>query len=150
MISWQQTALDGNFQFSPIVLLLLSHPSHVRLCVSLWTVAHQAPLSMEFSRQEYRSGLPCPPPGDGPNPGIESRSPALEGEFFTTDPRKNHPLPLPPCPVWYDKHFCFCCSIAKSCPTLYDPMDCNTPGSSVIHCLLEFAQIHIHWVGDAI
>ena len=42
-----------------------------------WTVAHQAPLSMGFSRQEYWSGLPCPPPGDLPNPGIEPRSPEL-------------------------------------------------------------------------
>ena len=49
-------------------------------------VACQAPLSVEFSRQEYWSGLPCPPPGDFPNPGIEPASlvsPALAGEFFT-------------------------------------------------------------------
>ena len=43
-----------------------------------------------------------------------------------------------------------CCSIAESCPTLCDPMDCNMSGSSILHCLLEFAQIHAHWVGDAI
>ena len=43
-----------------------------------WSVAHQAPLSMEFSRQEYQSGLPFPSPGDLPNPGIEPRSPALQ------------------------------------------------------------------------
>ena len=42
-----------------------------------WTVAHRAPLSMGFSKQEYWSGLPCPPPGDLPYPGIEPRSPAL-------------------------------------------------------------------------
>ena len=51
------------------------------------TVAHQAPLSMGFSRQEYWSGLLCPPPGDLPNPGIEPvslMSPALAGRFFTT------------------------------------------------------------------
>ena len=55
--------------------------------MTAWTVAHQAPLSIGFSRQEYRSGLPCPPPGDLPNPGIEPKSlvcPALAGEFFTT------------------------------------------------------------------
>ena len=56
---------------------LLSCFSHVWLFVTPWTVAHQAPLSMEFSRQEYWSGLPCPPPGDLPDPGIESLSPAL-------------------------------------------------------------------------
>ena len=44
---------------------------------ALWTVAHQAPLSMEFSRQEYRNGLPFPPPGDLPDPGIEPGSPVL-------------------------------------------------------------------------
>ena len=46
-------------------------------------VAHQAPLSVEFFRQEYQSGLPCPPPGDLPDPGIEPGSPALAGRFFT-------------------------------------------------------------------
>ena len=51
-----------------------------------WTVAYQAPLSMEFSRQEYWSGLPFPPPGDLPNPGIELASFALAGGFFTTAP----------------------------------------------------------------
>ena len=44
----------------------------------------------------------------------------------------------------------WCCLIAKSCLTLCDLMDCSTPGSSVLHCLLEFAQIHDHWVSDAI
>ena len=53
-----------------------------------WTLARQAPLSTGFSRQEYWSGLPCPPPGDFPNPGIKPpflMSPALAGRFFTTD-----------------------------------------------------------------
>ena len=50
---------------------LLTHFSSVRLCATLWTVASQAPLSMEFSRCEYWSGLPCPTPGDLPNPEIE-------------------------------------------------------------------------------
>ena len=61
--------------------------SHVRLCVTPWTVAHQAPLSMGFSRQEYCSGLPFPSPGDLPDPGIKLTSPvspALVGRFFTT------------------------------------------------------------------
>ena len=61
--------------------------SHVQLFVSPLTVAHQAPLSMGFSRQEYWSGLPCPLPGNLPNPGIEPTSltsPALADGFFTT------------------------------------------------------------------
>ena len=45
-----------------------------------WTVAHQAPPSMEFSRQEYWSGLPFPSPGNLPDPGVESRSPALQAD----------------------------------------------------------------------
>ena len=51
-----------------------------------WTVAYQAPLSMELWRQEYWSGLPFPFPGDLPNPGIKPESPALAGRFFTTEP----------------------------------------------------------------
>ena len=51
---------------------------------SPWTVAYQGPLSMEFSRQEYWSGLPFPSPGDIPDPGIEHVSPALAGKFFAT------------------------------------------------------------------
>ena len=51
-----------------------------------WTVAHQAPLSMEFSRQEYWCGLPVPPPGDLPDPGMEPAFPALAARFFTTEP----------------------------------------------------------------
>ena len=47
-----------------VCVCVLSHCSCVQLCSALWTVARQAPLSMGFSRQEHRSGLPCPPPGD--------------------------------------------------------------------------------------
>ena len=57
----------------------------VRLFVTPWTVAHQAPLFMGFSRQEYWNGLPFPSPGDLPDPGIEFESPALAGGFFTTE-----------------------------------------------------------------
>ena len=66
---------------------MLSHFSHVRLFATLGTVASKAPLSMRFSTQEYWSGLPCPPPGYLPNPGIKPvspMSPALAGRFFTT------------------------------------------------------------------
>ena len=59
---------------------------HVRLCDPT-DCSHQAPLSMGFSRQEYWSGLPCPPPGDLPNPGIEPRSPALQADSLLSEPR---------------------------------------------------------------
>ena len=60
--------------------------SHVRLFATPWTVAHQAPLSMGFSRQEYWSGLPFPSPGDLPSPGIEAGSPALQTDVLTSEP----------------------------------------------------------------
>ena len=66
---------------------MLSRFSCVQLFVTLWSLAYQAPLSMGFSRQEYWSGLPCPPPEDIPDPGTELESltsPALAGGFFTT------------------------------------------------------------------
>ena len=64
---------------------MLSHFSRVRLLATLRTIAQQAPLSMGFFRQEYWSGLPCPPPGDLPDPRIEPVFPALAGGFFTTE-----------------------------------------------------------------
>ena len=71
--------------------------SYICFFVTLRTVARQAPLSMEFSRQEYWSGLPFPPPGDLSNPAIEPESlacPALAGKFFTTEPPVNWNLLL--------------------------------------------------------
>ena len=56
--------------------------SHVQLFATPWTVAHQAPPSMKFSRQEYWSGLPFPPPGVLPEPGVEPKSPAYTGRRF--------------------------------------------------------------------
>ena len=69
------------------LVCVLSRFSHVQLCVTLWTVALQAALSVGFSRQECWSGLPCRPPGDLPGPGIgpvSLMSPALAGGDFTT------------------------------------------------------------------
>ena len=59
--------------------------SRVRLFVIPWTVVHQVPLSMGFSRQEYWSGLPFPSPGDLPDPGIEPRSPALQADALPSE-----------------------------------------------------------------
>ena len=85
-LQWSQ----WNLVDSPLFHTCTRVPSRfcrVRLCVTLWTVARQAPLPMGFSRQEYWSGLPCPPPGNLSDPGIEPTSlmsPALVGGFFTT------------------------------------------------------------------
>ena len=60
--------------------------SRVRLFVTPWTVAHQASLSMEFSRHEYWSGVPLPSPGDLTDSGIEPRSPALQADALSSKP----------------------------------------------------------------
>ena len=60
--------------------------SHVPFYTTLWTVAHQAPLSTGFPKQEYWSESPFPPSGDVPDPGMEPVSPALACGFFTTEP----------------------------------------------------------------
>ena len=62
------------------------YESHVQIFAIPWSVSHQAPLSMEFSRQEYWSGLPFPSPGDLPHPGIKSGSPKLQAVSFPSEP----------------------------------------------------------------
>ena len=81
-----------------LVLFVVTHPcipnvlccawllSHVGLFVTPWTVACQAPLSIGFFRQEYWNGLPCPPPGYLPNPGIKPSSPALQADSLPSEP----------------------------------------------------------------
>ena len=86
-ISWF-TALCSRVSCHPLLtrVYVLICFCHVRLSVTLWTVAPQAPLSMGFFRQRYWSGLLCLPPGALPNPGIEPASlvsPVLAGGFFT-------------------------------------------------------------------
>ena len=91
--------------------------------MTLWTVAHEALLSMGFSRQGYWSGFSCPPPGDLPDPGIEPKSlmsPALADRFFTTSATQEAQV-----------------LAAQSCLTLCNPMICNLPGSSVYGILQE-------------
>ena len=89
-----------------------------QLFATPWTVALQAPLSTGFSRQEHWSGLPLPPPGDHPNPGIEPMSPALESGFLTTElPGKTG----------------FCKLLGKTLsPKLSQPSQPLLPGSSQI------------------
>ena len=103
-------------------------------CPSLeipWTVAHQAPLSMGFSRREYWSDLPFPSPGDLPDPGIKPRSPALQADSLLTELQRKL---LKLCYV----------SVQFSSSVVSDslrPMDCSTPGLPVHHQLLEFTQL---------
>ena len=137
-----------------------------------WTVACQAPLFMEILRQEYWSGLPCPPPGDLPNPRTESRSSALQADSLPSEPpgkpkntrvgclfllRGNFPSQESNWGLLHCKHILYqlSCqgsasvqfsSVTKSCPTLCDPMNHSTPGLRVHHHLLEFTQTHVHQV----
>ena len=69
----------------PLTLGSMHAQSLRHVSATPWSVAHQAPLSVEFSRQEYWSGLPFPSPGYLLNPGIEPASSALAGRFFTTE-----------------------------------------------------------------
>ena len=87
---YSKSLLFIHFMYGSVYLsitCMLSHFSRVWLLVTLWTIAHQTPLSKGFSKQEDWSGLPHPPPEDLPNPGTElvsPISPALAGGFFTT------------------------------------------------------------------
>ena len=63
----------------------MSSLSRVRLFATSWTIAHQPPLSVEFSRQAYWSGLPFPPPGDLSHPGIKAGSPAKQADSLLTE-----------------------------------------------------------------
>ena len=71
---------EGNFALFGLLIFSPQVPSD---SATPWNVAHQAPLSMGFSRQEQWSGLPCTPPGDLPVPGMEPTSPVLAGRFLT-------------------------------------------------------------------
>ena len=75
-----RTICFSSVKYAIMQACTLSQFSDVWLFVTPWTVAHQLPLSMGFSRQEYWSGLPYSPPGDLPNPGIEPMSPALQAD----------------------------------------------------------------------
>ena len=87
VLEWGAIAFSGKslLKSHKASLRACRHFSHVWLCMTTWTVARQASPSMGFSRQEYWSGLSCPPPGDLPDPGINPnlfKSPALTSRFF--------------------------------------------------------------------
>ena len=105
--------------------------SHVRLFATPWTVAHQVPLSVEFSRQEYWSGLPFPSAGDLPEPGIEPLSPALQANLS-----KPPGAPAANCNISSVQFS----SVTQSCPIICDPMNHSTPGLPVHHQLPESTQ----------
>ena len=86
-LTGEQRLILAQNTFPIVRACMLSHFRCLQLFVTPWTAARQAPLSMGFPRQEYRSGLPRPPPGDLPDPEIKLKSlmsPALAGRFLTT------------------------------------------------------------------
>ena len=129
--------------------------SCVQLFVTPWTVAHQVPLSMEFSRQEYWSGLPLPSPGGLPNPGIKPRSPTLQADALPFEPpgnphKKTKQNPKCKCARPLEnsarqagvrgqltilslsgKRWYVHAKSLQSRPALCNPMDCSPPSSSV-------------------
>ena len=72
-------------EWKSLEYILVKSLSRVRLFATPWSIAHQAPLSMGYSRQEYWSGLPFPSPGDLPNPGTEPSSPVLQADALTSE-----------------------------------------------------------------
>ena len=112
-------------------------------------IAHQAPLDMGFSRQEYCSGLLCSPLVNLLDPGMEPRS--LDVSYIgrrvlyaTWEAHLYTYLFIIKVISWFHNFIYWviilCCSVTKSCPTLGDPMNCSMPGFSVFHYVPEFAQ----------
>ena len=101
----------------------------------------------KFSRQEYWIRLLFPTTGDLLDPGIEPGFLQLAGRFFTTVPPGKPIIRFNGCLILGPVQFS---SVAQSCQTLCDPMNCSMPGLPVHHQLLEFTQTHVHRVGDAI
>ena len=109
---------------------MLSCFSRVPSFATLWTLAHQSPLCMGFSRQEHWSGLPFPLPGDLPHPEIQ---------------------PAPVTGAYYKVYLVQFSSVQSlSHVRLCDPMNRSTPGLPIHHQLPEFTQTHIHRVSDVI
>ena len=84
-----QTVAKVNSNFITLLKVKVKSLSHARLFVTPWTVGHQAPPSMGVPRQEYWSGLPCPSPGDLPDPGIEPKFPTLKANSLQSEPPGN-------------------------------------------------------------
>ena len=107
-------------------MCVFSHSRHAQFFATIWTVTHQAPLSVGFSRQEYWSGLLCPPPGELPDLGVKPMSPAL--------PEYSLPLSHRGCrtPV----SLCFNCSFMISLISDKERLDYDH------YCLVFFAKYY--------
>ena len=156
-----------------IITVKVKSLSHVWLFATPWTIASQAPPFMGFPRQEYWSGLPFPSPEESSQPRDQTQVSCIAGRFFMVwATGESHPLwdmlQSNRC-FWQNlqegakqgnmakkyskeacsltqKICCCCCLVAKSHLTLCDLMDYSTPGSSVLHCLPDFAKIHVQQI----
>ena len=120
---------EGTPFFWVLLVPMLSHFHCVQLCETLWTIDHQAPLSMGFSRKQYWSGLQRPPPGDLPDPGIEPASltySALAGRFFTNSA------------TWEAPHLSKDCGLSR-CKTSHCPR--SSPSQSSEEGLLDSSPL---------
>ena len=103
------------FCAAPVLAVLDAVAKSCLTLITPWTVAHQAPLSMGFSRQEYWSGLSCPPPEDLSNPRVNPRFPTLQADSL---PSKSPGKPK-------GSYAATAAKSLQSCPSLCDPMDCS-------------------------
>ena len=110
---------------------LLNHFSRVQLFVTPWTVAHQTPLSMEFSRQEYWSGWPFPPPGDLPDPGL--RWCCVQGACMVPCFCSQPPAFAPGASEWLLGFLASLCLLSRICPTAHT---CSYSSCHTCRCVL--------------
>ena len=123
---------------------MLSCFSCVQLFATLWTVALQAPQSMGFSRQEYWSGLPRPPPGDLPDPGVKPTSPALQAGFFFTAEPLGQPLNIHILQSGSNNHDCTSPATLRQCLGFPGGTSGKEPGCQYRRCK---RQRFDPWVG---
>ena len=127
-ISWEGGQWGRIYLEDSLWSCVLSHFSCVWLCATPWTVVHQAPLSMGFSRQEYCSGFPFPSPGDLPNPGVEPGSPALQVDSLPSEPQ-GKPLKLTEIPLSNKKKWTTCSWSVSECYILYNSISMTSSKS---------------------
>ena len=130
---WEQGPHPLKIQIS--TARMLSCFSHVWLFITPWTVARREPLSMRFSRQEYWSGVPCPPPGDLSEPATEPMSPALQVDslLLSHQGSPKHLILVRRMEIFLRR----LCMHAELCPTLCKSMDCRQEYWSRFYFLLQ-------------
>ena len=138
-LEWVAISFSNAWQWKVKVKSL----SCVQLLVTPWTAAYQAPPPTGFSMQEYWSEVPLP------SLVLVTRVPEIKVPIINIQEWGLKKLATQACKLLPDHTIIFSQSV-QSFPTLSDPMDCGTPGLPDLYYLLELAQTHVHWIGDAI